>query len=234
MRFNEPLIPCTFLKRYKRFLADVRLEDGTELTVHCPNSGSMKGCQPVGGPAWISDSKNPKRKLRYTLEMVSLDGVPICVNTQRPNALVEEAILDGVIEEVQGYPTLRREVRYGAEKSRIDILLEGPQGLCYVEVKNVSLDVGNGEGRFPDAVTTRGTKHLRELMAMVKEGHRAVLLFCAAKPDFHMVGPADDIDPTYGRTLREAAEAGVEILAYRCAISTEEIRITDRIAVDLL
>ena len=233
MRFIEPLTPCTFLRRYKRFLADVRLADGEELTVHCPNSGSMTGCQPVGGPAWISDSKNPKRKLRHTLELVSLDGVPICVNTQRPNALAEEAIRAGVITELAGYPVLRREVRYGSENSRIDLLLEGEQGRCYVEVKNVSLDAGDGVGRFPDAVTTRGTKHLRELMAMVAEGHRGVLLFCAAKPDFRLIEPADDIDPVYGETLRAAAKAGVELLAYRCDISPEEMRMAERIAVRL-
>ena len=233
MRFDTPLIPCTFVRRYKRFLADVRLADGTELTVHCPNSGSMRRCQPVGGQAWISDSKNPQRKLRHTLELVSLDGVPICVNTHRANGLAEEAIRAGVITELGGYPVLRREVRYGNEKSRIDILLEGEQGRCYVEVKNVSLDADDGVGRFPDAVTTRGTKHLRELVAMVAEGHRAVLLFCAAKPDFRVIEPADDIDPVYGKTLRSAAAAGVELLAYRCDISPHEIRIAERITVHL-
>ena len=162
MRFNEPLIECVFLKRYKRFLVDVRLKDGSVITVHCPNSGSMKACQPVEGRAWISDSKNPARKLRHTLEIIEVDGVLVCVNTQRPNGLIEEAIRDGVIAELQGYEELKREVKYGAERSRIDILLSRGDELCYVEVKNVTLGASDGLNRFPDAVTTRGAKHLRD------------------------------------------------------------------------
>lgn len=239
MQFDPPLIEAIFLKRYKRFFTDVKLADGSTLTVHCPNSGSMKNCQPVGGRAWISDSGNPKRKLRHTLELIEVDGAGICVNTQRPNRLVEEAIVDGTIAELQGYDGIRREVRYG-ERSRIDLLLErggaaeGDEAeRCYVEVKNVTMGVGDGVTRFPDAVTTRGTKHLRELMAMVEEGHRAVLMFCAGRSDTRRVEPADDIDHTYGATLREAARAGVELLAYRCVVSPSEVRLVERVPVVL-
>lgn len=238
MRFDEPLIEVTFLRRYKRFLADVRLADGTEVTVHCANSGSMKGCQPEGGRAWISDSHNPKRKLRFSLEAVEVDGARAMVNTARPNHFVEEAIAAGIIDELSGYDRIRREVRYGSEKSRIDLLLENgpaeaPTARCYVEVKNVTLGVGDGGCRFPDAVTTRGTKHLRELMGVVEAGDRAALVFCASRTDTRWVGPADDIDPTYGETLRAAAKAGVEILAYRLELDAEQARLVERVPVRL-
>jgi len=233
----EPFIEVTFLRRYKRFLCDVLLPDGDEITVHCANSGSMKNCQPTGGRAWISDSGNPKRKLRHTLEVVEIDGARAMVNTRRPNRLVEEAIVAGVLPGFAEYPRVRREVRYG-EKSRIDLLLEAgpkdaPTALCYVEVKHVTLGVGDGRSLFPDAVTTRGTKHLRELMSMVEAGHRAVLVFCAGRDDTRVVGPADDIDPTYGRTLREAAAAGVELMAARIEIKDDALTLVETIPVAL-
>ena len=203
------------------------------MTVHCPNSGSMKGCQPEGGRAWISDSKNPKRKLRHTLELIEVDGVMLCVNTQRPNGLMEEGIREGTIKELQGYDELRREVRYGSEKSRIDILLSSEDRLCYVEVKNVTLGGTDGINQFPDAVTTRGTKHLRELMSVVEAGHRAVLLFCGSRADVKVIQPADAIDPTYGQTLRQAAAAGVELLAYALDIKPDELRVSHRVPVEL-
>ncbi len=233
MRFEEPLIECVFIKRYKRFLVDVELADGEIITVHCPNSGSMKGCQPEGGRAWISDSKNPKRKLRHTLEILEIDGVLVCVNTQRPNALMEEGIRLGVIDELQDYTELKREVRYGTEKSRIDILLTRGDERCYVEVKNVTLGGPDGVNQFPDAVTSRGTKHLRELMAMVSEGHRAVLLFCGSRADVKVIEPADEIDPVYGQTLREAANAGVELLAYALDVQPDELRVSHAVPVRL-
>lgn len=237
MRFDEPLTEATFLRRYKRFFCDVRLPDGAELVVHCPNSGSMKNCQPVGGRAWISDSKNPKRKLRHTLEVVEVDGARALVNTARPNALVEEAIAAGVIAELGGYARIRREVKYGAENSRIDLLLERGEAnvteRCYVEVKNVTLGVGDGACLFPDAVTSRGTKHLRELMAMVEAGHRAALVFCAGRDDARWVGAADEIDPEYGETLRLAARSGVELLAYRVMVDAEQVRLVERVPVRL-
>lgn len=235
MRFDEPLIPVTFLRRYKRFLADVRLASGEVIPVHCPNSGSMKACQPPDVPAWISDSKNPKRKLRHTLEVIEVaPGVRCLVNTHRPNALVAEAVAGGVIPALAGYASLRTEVKYGSENSRIDLLLEDPaRGRCYVEVKNATLGVGDGITRFPDAVTARGTKHLRELMGEVKAGHRAVLVFCASRTDVRAVGPADDIDPVYGQTLREAAAAGVEIMAWRIEVDAQHAQVVAEVPVML-
>lgn len=224
MKFDSAFQEARFLKRYKRFFADVELADGSELTLHCANTGSMKHCLEPGTPCWFSRSDNPKRKLPGTLEIVTTsDGLLAGVNTARPNHLVEEAIVAGRIPELAGYSELRREVRYGAENSRIDLLLEADDKRCYVEVKSVTLSMGDGKAQFPDAVTTRGSKHLRELMAMVDEGHRAVLCFCVQLSGVTEVSPADSIDSVYGETLREAIAAGVEVLAYGCQLSAEEI-----------
>ncbi len=233
MQIVQPLLEGVFLKRYKRFFADVERPDGSVITAHCPNSGSMKGCAVPGARAWISDSQNPKRKLQHTLEILEIDGVKLCVNTQRPNALVEEAIRAGRIAELTGYESLRREVRYGEERSRIDLLLERGSERCYVEVKNVTLDLGAGVASFPDSVTARGTKHLRELMTVVEAGDRAVLMFCASRTDTCVVEPADDIDPLYGKTLREAHAAGVEILAYGLEIQPPSLELCRPVEVRL-
>lgn len=233
MKFPKSLIEGRFVRRYKRFFADVEGPGGEVLVAHCPNSGSMESCKTPGARAWVSPSDDPRRKLRYTLEIVESHGALAGVNTALPNHLAEEAVRAGVVAELQGYDGLRREVRYGSERSRIDLLLERGDERCYVEVKNVTLGDGGEVARFPDAVTARGTKHLRELTQMVAEGHRAVLLFCVSRTDARVVEPADDIDPQYGRTLREAAAAGVEVLAYRCAISPEEIRMVERVPVRL-
>jgi len=227
-----PLIPGRLVKRYKRFLADVALEDGSLVTAHCPNSGSMLGCNLPGLPVMLSLSPNPNRKLAYTWELVQVGGFWVGLNTMLPNRLAEEAILDGTISELQGYRQLRREVPYGSERSRIDILLEGDQGRCFVEVKNVTL-VADGLALFPDAVTERGQKHLRELIEVVKNGARGVILFTVQRGDGRAVAPADVIDPTYGRLLREAVVQGVEALAYRALVSPEQIRLTERLAVQL-
>ena len=198
-----------------------------------PEQRVDEGLCRTGSPAWISDSQNPKRKLQYTLEILEVDGVRMCVNTQRPNALVEEAILNGVIEELAGYDTLRREVRYGDERSRIDLLLEREDERCYVEVKNVTLGLGGGLASFPDAVTARGTKHLRELIKVVESGDRAVLMFCASRADTTAIQPADDIDPLYGETLRAAHAAGVEILAYGLEIEPPSLMLSRAVDVRL-
>lgn len=227
-----PLIPGRLIKRYKRFLADVALEDGSLVTAHCPNSGSMLGCNLPGSPVMLSLSPNPNRKLAYTWELVQVDGFWVGLNTMLPNRLAEEAILDGTIVELQGYQNLRREVPYGSERSRIDILLEGDQGRCFVEVKNVTL-VERGLALFPDAVTERGQKHLRELMEVVRNGGRGVILFTVQRGDGAAVAPADGIDPVYGRLLREAVKKGVEALAYRALVRPEDIRLTERLAVRL-
>jgi sugar fermentation stimulation protein A len=226
-----PLIPGTLVRRYKRFLADVILEDGSAVTAHCPNSGSMKGCAVPGSRVFLSRSPNPGRAYPLTWELVESGGCWAGINTSLPNRLAREAIENGTVTELQGYDSIRPEVAYG-ERSRIDLLLEGAPGRCYVEVKNVTLV----EGRrvlFPDAVTLRGQKHLNELMRVVQEGDRGVIFFTVQRGDGESVSPADAIDPEYGRLLRLALDSGVEALAYRAEISTEEIRLTHRLPVML-
>lgn len=224
MKKELSLLPATFIKRYKRFFTDIRTEQGELLTVHCPNTGSMQNCQVENSPCWYSLSDNPKRKLVGTLEIVTTSfGNLAGVNTARPNHLVRQAIEDELIPELRGYPTIRSEVRYGEEKSRIDLLLESPTEQCYIEVKNVTLDCGDGHAQFPDAVTSRGTKHLRELMAMVAEGHRAVLLFCVQLTGVETMSIAGHIDPLYAETLSKAMDAGVEVLVWQAELSGEAI-----------
>ena len=233
MKIDRPLIRGRFIRRYKRFFADIELDSGDCLTVHCPNSGSMKGCAIAGARAWISDSENPKRKLRYTLEIIEDNNEKICVNTQRPNRLVEEAIVNDVISELRGYTRIQREVRYGDENSRIDLLLSTGDSMCFVEVKNVTLPGDRGVVKFPDSVTKRGTKHLRELMTMVDRGHRAALVFCISRTGAMAFEPASEIDPTYTKTLRLADKSGVEILAYQLEIDLPYLTLGCKIPVNL-
>jgi len=233
MKFSVPLSSGLLIRRYKRFLADVVLDDGTEITIHCPNTGSMKNCNDPESRVWFSDSGNPKRKYRHTWEIVAVgDGELAGINTGFANKLVQEAIEGGVIKELQRYETLRREVKYGEENSRIDFLLENKGERCYVEVKSVTLGEG-GIAYFPDSVTTRGQKHLRELMAVVAAGDRAVLLFCVQLTGVTEVRPADSIDPLYGGLLREASVAGVEILAWQAEINPAEIKLINPLPVVL-
>lgn len=232
MRYPTPLLEGRLLRRYKRFLADIELSGGEVVTAHCANPGSMKTCAPEGARAWVSRSDNPKRKLPYTWELVHAEGSMVMINTHRANDLVHEAITEGVISELSGFRSLRREVRFG-EKSRVDFLLETDEGECYLEVKNVTLGFGGAVSAFPDSVTERGTRHLRELMAMVDGGKRAALLFCCSRAGTESVRPADTIDPTYGRTLREAASRGVELLAYGCEVSRDEVKLSRRLPIDL-
>lgn len=212
------------IKRYKRFLADVEMSDGRIVTAHTPNTGSMKGCAEPGMRVWLSDSGNAKRKYPLGWELVEVfPGVRVGINTGLSNRLVQEAIETGTIVELQGYNTIRREVRYGKENSRIDLLLERRGGqFCYVEVKNVTLVDGEC-AYFPDAVTARGTKHLRELAEMVSEGHRAVIFYCVQRDDAIEVRPADDIDPEYGKTLRQSLKKGVEALAYSAEVTPQHV-----------
>ncbi len=226
MKFTPALQPAKLLRRYKRFLADVELPDGAMLTVHTPNTGAMTGCAEPGSTVWLRDVNSPKRKYRYSWEVTeNLQGVLVGVHTGMPNKLVAEGINSGIIEELQGYSCHRHEVRYGEEGSRIDLLLQGGDDGrdCYVEVKNVTTCDDQGAGFFPDAVSVRASKHLRELMAMVEQGHRAVIFFCVQRGDVEWVRPADEIDETYGTTLRQALAAGVEALAYRARVSPEEV-----------
>ncbi len=234
MRFNQMLIKGTLLKRYKRFLADVQLEDGSIVTAHSSNTGSMRGCSTPGSKVWLSDSKSETRKYPLSWELVASDGgVLTGINTTLANTLVKEAIENGTVKALQGYESIRAEVKYGQERSRIDLLLENEnKGLCYVEVKSVTLVV-DGQARFPDAVSARGSKHLRELMAMVEAGHRAVIFYCIQRGDSSSFAPADDIDPEYGATLRQAVAAGVEALAYEAEVGTDEVKIATSVPIHL-
>ncbi len=231
MKLPQPLIPGKLVQRYKRFLVDVELDSGAVVTAHCPNSGSLKGCLDPGNPVLISESHNPRRKLRYTWELVRVGSIWVGINTIYPNKLVKESILNGTIEELQGYTTVRGEVPLG-DHTRMDFLLEGPQGRCWVEVKNVTL-VEDHHALFPDAVTVRGQKHLRELMNVKAAGERAVIFFVIQRSDGQVFSPADAIDPEYGRLLREAHRAGVEILPYQARVTPEEITLSHRIPVEL-
>jgi sugar fermentation stimulation protein A len=218
MRFSAPLKPARLIKRYKRFLADVALEDGGEVTAHCPNPGSMMGLKDPGLRCWVSVHDDPRRKLKYTLELVEADGALVAMNTMNPNKIAEEAIAAGRIAPLTGYAGLRREVKYG-ENSRIDLLLEDDaRPPAWVEVKNCHLMRTPGLAEFPDSVTTRGAKHLGELIKRVEAGDRAVQLFIVQRPDCTKLSPARDLDPAYAEALSAAAAAGVEILAYGCTI----------------
>jgi sugar fermentation stimulation protein A len=232
MKFAQPLIAGRLLRRYQRFLTDVELDDGTLITAACPNTGSMLGCCTPGNRVWLSQSDAPTRKYRHTWEMVEVGRIKVGINTGLPNKLVREAIENGVLAELGGYESLRGEVPFGIERSRIDLLLQDEQRAdCYVEVKNVTAAVSQRVALFPDAVSARGAKHLRELMRLKASGLRAVLVYCVQRGDVDEVRPADGIDPLYGRTLREAIAAGVEVLAYRAKVTTREVALQERIAV---
>ncbi|MCY4485945.1 MAG: DNA/RNA nuclease SfsA [Deltaproteobacteria bacterium] len=221
MRFPAPLIPGTLVERYKRFLADVRLDDGTLVTAHCTNTGSMLGCNAPGSRVYLSEQHGKNRKLPYTWELIRVGRTLVGINTLAANRLAREGIERGVIRELQGYERLRAEVptRPG---SRLDFLLESAGEQCYVEVKNVTLVVDR-IAAFPDAVSERGTKHLKELMRLRRRGQRAVLLFVIQRTDVQSLRPADEIDAEYGRWLRRAAKAGVEIFPYRAKVTSRGI-----------
>ena len=236
MKFPDPLIPGTLIQRYKRFLADVELADGTTVTAHCANSGSMLSVREPGSDVWLSPARNPDRKLRYTWELIRVGEALVGINTAHPNRLVEEAIEDGTIAQLAGYGVIRREVKYG-RNSRIDLLLEADdRPKCYVEVKNVTLKRDKnvpGRAEFPDAVTTRGAKHLVELTDMVDQGHRAVMMYLVQRPDCDLFSVAADIDPGYAAGLKAAMAAGVEVLCRECAVSKKEICVAGPVPVDL-
>ena len=227
MRFPAPLIPATLLRRYKRFLADVVLPSGEEITLHVANPGAMLGLNAAGARVWLSKSPNPNRKLAYSWELVEADPGGslelIGVNTAHPNAIVAEAIAAGAIPELAGYSSVRREVKYG-RNSRVDFLLEHPgRSPCYAEVKNVHLMRQPRLAEFPDSVTARGAKHLDELAEMAAAGHRAVMVFLIQIGSAERFALAADIDPTYAKAFTRARSAGVEAVAYRCAISSDGI-----------
>ena len=231
MKLPVPLTCGTLIRRYKRFLADVCLDSGEVVTAHCANTGSMTGCAAAGSPVLLSRSDRPGRKHPFTWELVHVGGGWVGINTAHPNRLVEEAVLNGTVAELQGYASLRREVAYG-RNSRVDLVLEGAGAPCYIEVKNVTL-VEEGRALFPDAVTLRGQKHLCELEEVVRRGDRGVIFFVVQRGDADCVAPADGIDPQYGRLLRRAVSGGVEALAYRAMVTPEMIVLLKRLPVCL-
>ena len=234
MLFTPPLQSATLIKRYKRFLADVVTPEGQELTLHCPNTGAMTGCAAPGDTVWYSTSDNPNRKYAHTWELTETQqGAVICVNTLRANTLAKEAVLAGNIPELAGYNILKSEVKYGEENSRIDLMLQAEDRRnCYIEVKSVTL-AEKEYGYFPDAVTARGQKHLRELMSGAAAGHRAVILFAVLHSAIDRFSPAHHIDAKYAQLLIEAQEKGVEILAWKAELSTKMMTLNKPIAVAL-
>ena len=231
MRFPQQLVEGRLIRRYQRFLADVQLASGV-ITAACPNTGSLMGCCEPGSRVWLSQSDRATRKYRHTWELVEVGAVMVGINTGLPNALVAEAIAGGVIGELAGYGSVRREVAFGTEGSRVDLLLEGAgRAACYVEVKNVTAAASGGVALFPDCVSARGTKHLRELLRLKRQGLRPVQVYCVQRGDVAEVRPADGIDHEYGRMLRAAIAGGVEVLAYRARVSAHEIRLAEPIPV---
>lgn len=224
MLFSQTLIPGILLRRYKRFLADVRLESGETVTAHCANSGSMKRCADPGWKVLLSESDNPKRKLKYTWELVHNGTCWIGINTQIPNKIAAEAIRKNLIHGLTGYPVLETEKKYG-KNSRIDILLRDGEKCCYVEVKSVTLIGEDGAYIFPDAVTERGKKHLLELINVVNNGHRAAMLYIIQRSDGNGFRPAEEMDSAYAETWLKAKQAGVEMYAFRAQITPEEITV---------
>ena len=233
MRFDPPLEEGRLIRRYKRFLADIETVSGEMLTIHCPNTGSMFNCMVEGGQVWFSRSNDPKRKLPGTWEIgETAQGRLFCVNTGRANGLIEEALRAGVIAELNGFTELKREVAYGQESSRIDFRLEYPGGPAYIEVKSVTLGFdGSSVAAFPDAVTQRGAKHLRELAHLARDGIRAVQLYCVNLSGIDAVRPAEEIDSAYAAALREAVACGVEVLAYGVRLTHEEMVVDRRLEV---
>lgn len=223
MQFHPPLQAATLIKRYKRFLADVVTDEGREITVHCPNSGSMRGCSTPGSRVMLSTSANPQRKYPQTFEMIQKGDTWIGVNTMLTNHIVAEAIAEEKIKELQGIDSITREVKTSAS-SRLDLLLEKGEKKIYVEIKNCSL-AEEGWAMFPDAVTARGTKHLRELADLVQKGSQGVIFFCVQRTDADRFRPAAHTDPLYTQTLIEVARQGVQILVYQAEVSPRSISI---------
>jgi sugar fermentation stimulation protein A len=232
VRFEPSLVRGRLIRRYKRFLADVELDGGEVVTVHCPNSGSMLSVDRPGATVWLSAAIGSRRRLAFSWELIEVGGTLVGINTQRPNAVVAEAIAAGAIPELAGYASIRREVPYG-HASRIDLLLEADdRPPCYVEVKNVTLRRGSGADdpvEFPDSRTIRGVKHLLELTGMVRAGARAMMVFLAQRADAHRFAVARDIDPAYAAALAAAADAGVDMVCYRCQMAVDSITVGGRV-----
>jgi sugar fermentation stimulation protein A len=232
MKFPEPLVRGTLVSRYKRFLSDIELSNGELVVAHCANPGAMLGLNTAGAEVWLSKSANPLRKLAYSWELIRVGDHLVGINTSLPNPIVASAVAAGKIKELRGYSTLRREVRYGVN-SRIDLLLEEPgKPTCYVEIKNVHLKRGPA-AEFPDCPTARGAKHLRELTEMVAQGSRAVMVYLVQRGDCDYFTVADDLDPAYGKGLREAVRRGVETICYTCEVTVDSIELSGPLPVRL-
>ena len=231
MIFDKKLIHGHLIKRYKRFLADVELDDGNIVTAHCTNSGSMKGCLEDGAEVYLSHAANPNRKTQYTWEMIKINGNWVGANTGVPNKLGFDALSNNTIYSLRGYTKIRREVKIG--NSRLDLFAENDSEKCFIEVKNVTMKVGRF-AHFPDAVTERGRKHLTELMEVRRQGMRAVMLFVIQRVDVEIFGPAWDIDPAYAETLLKAFENGVEIIPVMAKVSPEKIELGRVLPFDLV
>jgi len=227
MRFDQ-LIEGELLRRYKRFLADVKLDSGETITVHCPNTGAMTGCAEPGSRVWLSVSESKTRKYPHTWEMVQTGQGMACIHSARANGVVEEAFSQGLVGGFESYTEIRREVKYG-DKSRADLLLQGDNGQVFVEVKSVTLCRAGGQGVFPDAVSERGRKHIKELQAAIGQRTRCVLFFCVFHSGIDRVSAARDIDPKYRVALAEALDNGLEVMAWKTAISPAGIALLEQL-----
>ena len=229
MKFSELLVSGRLVRRYKRFLCDVQLDTGELTTAHCPNPGSMLGLKDPGSQVWLMPIKDKNRKLPYSWELINVNEVLVGINAGRANRIVEEALITGAIDELGGYGSIRREGAYGT-RSRIDFLLEsGRNTKCFVEVKNVHLSRVAGLAEFPDSVTARGLKHLEELSKVVSEGGRGVMLYLVQRGDCNGFSVAGDIDSAYAEAFLQARDAGVQMLCYRCEVSTESVVLNERL-----
>ncbi len=235
MQLPAPLITGRLIRRYKRFLADVRLSSGEVITAHCPNTGAMLGCRQPGSRVWLSELDNPQRRYRHTWEIVeSAPGVLVGIHTGRTNRLAAEALKQGLLGDIFRVRDLKREVRVADLGCRIDFLVEAEDGAdCYLEIKNVTAAVEKGVALFPDAVSERAVRHLESLIRLVDRGHRAALCFCVQRFDVHTVRPAAEIHPGYAAALGRAAAAGVRIAGFRCRVSADRIEPVDRVRVEV-
>lgn len=232
MKLSPPLARGRLVRRYKRFLADIDT-GGKLVTVHCPNTGAMTGCMEPGLEVWYSTSDNPKRKYPQTLEVVCTPEGRVGINSARANRLVAEALRGGIIGELVDYPLLRAEASIPGKPGRFDFRLDGGPEPCWVEVKSLTLSLGEGRGAFPDAVSVRALRHVEALAARCRQGERAVLLFCVQHTGVEYATPADDVHPEYGAGLRAAVDSGVEVLAYGCSIERSRILISRPLPVRL-
>ncbi len=230
MEFPQKLVHGTLIKRYKRFLADVKLDNGEEVIAHCTNSGSMKSCIEIGAEVFLTPVNDPKRKTKFTWEMIKINGDWIGINTGNPNKLVYDAISENLIPGLQTYANVRREVKFG--DSRFDVFAENDSEKCFVEVKNVTMKEGK-YALFPDAVTTRGQKHLLTLMDVKKQGMRAVMLYIVQRSDVEIFAPAKKIDPEYAKTLKMAVKYGVEIIVMQAKVTPEKIELVRQLPVEM-